>query len=595
MKPLRLPAPVGLALLLAGVAACYWGVLRNGFVWDDRITFLDIPQLMSWAGLKQALAHPSLFFPPNYYRPLTTILTAAELAAGGRAAWLLHADSLLIHLANTALVYWLARSLAARLAPGGARLAWLAAALYGFHPALIEPVTWIAARSDLTVTFFVLACMILSYARERAGRLPLLALAYFCAGLSKESAVVLPVLLLLTDGFLARRTQLSFAQLVRSRYRDYCAVLLAGLAVLAVRYMGLGYLMSASGRAPATGTTLQHALLVGQALFAFLRAALLPFDTINPFHPVAIPAPLADPRVWAQALAALAAVAVFAHGWWRGREWGLMGLLYAAALLPVLQIIPLPLSGNLYHDRYMTLPLAFAALGAASVATTLAAAHRGALAAWGLRFVLACWIAAAAANIVVTVPLWRSDAVLWKWVLERNPGSFIAEYNLAAAYLTEGRYARAARLNLDLLRRYPGHYLPLLNLGLEAIRQGHFDEATRYFERAIKSPYGIKKSYYVLALGNLGYAEARRGNIKLAATLLSEAVRLAPAFVKAIAYLSLVERVQGNTAAADANWARALTYVSPRERPAFTAHAQFNLQAFRNARRQRAHPEPGKP
>jgi len=259
-------------------------------------------------------------------------------------------------------------------------------------------------------------------------------------------------------------------------------------------------------------------------------------------------------------------------------------MLYVAALLPVLQIRPLPLSGNLYHERYMTLPLAFMALGVALLVVKSAGGlSLSARKAWGAWIGVGCWIALAIANVLVTVPLWRTDFVLWTWVMERNPESFIAKHNLAGAYLSAGEYEKASELNRDLLRRYPGHYLPLMNLGLQAIRENRLDDAIAYTEQAVRSPYGIEKSYYALALGNLGYAEAGRGNLDLAETLLSEATRIAPGFVEAVSNLSLVQRLKGNAAAAEANRALASSYVPLKERAAFAARAERNLVFFRDA------------
>ena len=130
-----------------------------------------------------------------------------------------------------------------------------------------------------------------------------------------------------------------------------------------------------------------------------------------------------------------------------------------------------------------------------------------------------------------------------------------------------------------------------MNLGIQAIRENRLDEAIAYMEQAIQSPYGIEKSYYVLALGNLGYAEAGRGNLDLAEMLLTEAIRIGPWMVDAVSDLSLVQRLKGNAAAADATWARALSYVPPKERSAFAAKAERRLKFFTDALR-RATPSP---
>ena len=596
VKLLRLHPVIALCLILAGVSACYWGVLENGYVWDDRISFLDYPQLMSFEGLKNALLNPSLFFPANYYRPLTTIQLFMELRIAEREPWLLHAVSLLIHLANTALVFLLGRRLVVRFGAltgdgeTSRTVPWFAAAIYGFHPALTESVSWIAARSDLTVSFFVLASLVVGMGRATRLRPVALALLFFCAGLSKESAIVLPFLFVFIDAFEMRQAHLPLKGLLRDRTPVYGALLLGGVGVIAVRYLGLGYVMTSADNPIASGSAIQHALLVGQALFAYLRAALVPFDTINPFHTIAIPVVIAQPWPWIQSVAAMCALAGFVFAWRRGALWGLMGALYVTALLPVLQIIPLPLSGNLYHERYLTLPLAFMALGVALPVARAAAraSFKGSVFVWTG---VACWIVLAMANVLITVPLWRTDFTLWSWVVQRNPESFIARHNLAGAYLSAGEYEKASELNRDLLRRHPGHYLPLMNLGIQAIRENRLDEAIAYMEQAIQSPYGIEKSYYVLALGNLGYAEAGRGNLDLAEMLLTEAIRIGPWMVDAVSDLSLVQRLKGNAAAADATWARALSYVPPKERSAFAAKAERRLKFFTDALH-RATPSP---
>jgi len=599
VKKIRLRPIVWLGLILAGVGVCYWEVLSNGWVWDDRILILDQPGFSSWERFRELLSNSDDRVPVNYYRPLTAIQIFFELQVGKRDPALLHAVSLLVHLANIAMVFLLARLLSARLGAlsrdsvRGRAVPWLAAAIYGIHPALIESVSWFAAQSDLMVTFYLLACLALSIDRITALRLVGLALLFFCAGLSKESAIVLPLVLLIIDAFEMCRRQRPAQACLLERYRTYVAVFLGGSGVLVVRYLGTGYLWVSVEHPLPTGTSLQHALLVGQTLFAYLHAGLFPFDTINPFHPVSLPVNVADALPWTQSLAALAVFGALVLGMNRGSLWALMGMLYVVALLPVLQIIPLQATADFYHDRYLTFPLVFLALGAAIlVAGSVAKLAFDTRRAWGVRTVVACWIAAAGASVLVTVPLWRSDVTFWNWVVKRNPGAFMAEANLATAYLEAGRHEESLALNRELLRRYPGHYLPLINLGAQAVMEHRLEEGIGYMEQAIQSPYGIPKEAYARVLGNLGPAEAARGNLDLAETLLSEAVNISPGMVKAMATLSQVRQLKGDKAGADATWAQTLSLVAPEERAGFAAAADRNMARLAEGLR-RATPSPG--
>ena len=129
----------------------------------------------------------------HFFRPLGYISYAIDARWAGHSPALWHLATLLIHFANCLLVYLVARQ------TGLARFfAATAAVLFGIHGTRPEAVTWIACRFDLVATFFVLATLSLFLASTRRPLLYAAALATtFLALISKESAYVLPVLLLL--------------------------------------------------------------------------------------------------------------------------------------------------------------------------------------------------------------------------------------------------------------------------------------------------------------------------------------------------------------------------------------------------------------
>src|SRR4030042_3211271 len=94
----------------------------------------------------------------GYYQPLTMLSLMGDYVLGGRPSNLkpFHRTSLLLHMANTALVIVLLYILFGN--------AWIAAGvglLFGLHPLTIECVAWISQRKTVLSAFFALWSLIL--------------------------------------------------------------------------------------------------------------------------------------------------------------------------------------------------------------------------------------------------------------------------------------------------------------------------------------------------------------------------------------------------------------------------------------------------
>jgi hypothetical protein len=175
-------------LLLIIPAALLW-TLTIPLVSDD---FVHIGYALHFTPDKLA----GLFTIPagdHFFRPLGYISYAIDARWAGHSPVLWHLATLLIHFANCVLVYVVARQ------TGLTRFfAATAAVIFGIHGSRPEAVTWIACRFDLIATLFVLATLSLYLRSTRRPLLYAAALATaFLALISKESAYVLPILLLL--------------------------------------------------------------------------------------------------------------------------------------------------------------------------------------------------------------------------------------------------------------------------------------------------------------------------------------------------------------------------------------------------------------
>lgn len=195
----RLP-PLKDLLRHRGMLACI-ALFLALFAWYHAPAFSfyfsqdDFPLLVS---SRPGWVSPWFFFvtgSPREYRPLTQhfFFYFNQLLFGQNPS-AHHAMVLLVHLANTLLVAWLASRWLALWA------ALPAAALFAFHPIHFYEVFWVSGISQSGYVFFLL-CTLLLFSRFLAGRqrsfLAASLATAIAAFLSKEDAVMVPAILVL--------------------------------------------------------------------------------------------------------------------------------------------------------------------------------------------------------------------------------------------------------------------------------------------------------------------------------------------------------------------------------------------------------------
>ncbi|MFZ4707794.1 MAG: tetratricopeptide repeat protein [Bacteroidales bacterium] len=173
-------------------------ILKNGFLnWDDVAYVLynpDITQL----DFKTISHYFSSYFYGNYH-PFTMVSYTLEYSFFKEEPLGYHVVSLLMHLANTLLVFVLFD----KITKGKWAASAFIALLFGIHPMHLESVAWISERKDLLYTFFLLLSLIYysKYCEELQKRkyLALIYMMFIFSLLSKGQAVILPILMVLFD------------------------------------------------------------------------------------------------------------------------------------------------------------------------------------------------------------------------------------------------------------------------------------------------------------------------------------------------------------------------------------------------------------
>ena len=167
MSPFRLVGegnPTAIALLL--VALVVWTFLPSlgyGFVnFDDNVYVYENARVLhglTWENLRWAFTT----LDAGFWHPLTWLSLLLDGQLFGMRPGGYHLTSLLLHAANTVLLFVLFRRLT-----GATWRSAVVAALFAVHPLHVEPVAWVASRKDVLSTFFWMLSL-LTYVRYAEG------------------------------------------------------------------------------------------------------------------------------------------------------------------------------------------------------------------------------------------------------------------------------------------------------------------------------------------------------------------------------------------------------------------------------------------
>ena len=502
--PARLPAsaatidwfaqPLAAPVLVLLVTVSYGPAYFASFVWDDAV-FTEARAIQDWSGLFRIWFSPRALENEGHYWPLVYTTFWLEHKLWGFAPAGYHIVNVLLHVANTLLLWRLAERLAA---PG----AWAIAAVFAVHPLHVESVAWVIERKDLLSGLFYLAAFLawVRFAeRPRPGRY-VLALTLFALGmLCKSIVVTLPAALAIwhwwKQGRIAGIDLLRLAPLAAAG---------AAIAALDVSFynerepVSLGY------------GAVERVLIAAQALWFYVGKLLWPggLAVIYPHWEVSA----GDPAAWACVAAAGAAIAglwLFRSRLGRGPLAG--ALFFAVTLSPVLGFVDYGyMQFSFVADRHQYLA------GIGLMAVIVGAAARGASRlppAWRK----GAGGAAAAVLVLLGALTWRHAEIyrdgttLFTHVIAHNPTARFAHRNLGEALTKEGRWTEALAAFRIAAEHAPDDARDHSNVGAALIMLNRHDEAEEPFRRALaldpKSAYALQ-NFASLKIRQKRYREA---------------------------------------------------------------------------------------
>ncbi|NOS72460.1 MAG: tetratricopeptide repeat protein [Verrucomicrobia bacterium] len=527
-----------LGLLTLGA---YWGVWRN-----DSINYDDPNYVFENEHISKGLNWPAVVwsFTRTYvsnWHPLTWLSHALDCTLYGLKPAGHHVTSLILHIANTVLL-WFALKLLTRSIWRSA----FVAALFAIHPLHVESVAWVSERKDVLSGFFFMLTLI-AYARyvnqskdqspQSKVRSPkskvwygLTLAALGCGLMSKAMLVTMPCVLLLLDVWPLNRTTRNTSPLPSPQSGEGDGWQVTGkvwkaLVVEKIPFLILVVLSSvvtfiAQGEAVAAMDVIPLESRIGNAALAYVAYLGQTFWPANLAlfypHPMDIPTP-----VLAGSLMLLVVVSIVAVRQMRVRPYLAIGWFwFLGTLVPVIGLVQVGAQAR--ADRYTYLPLIGIFIAVVwAVAEIADGRFRRSLLAGG-----SALLAALAVLTHQQVGHWRNSQTIFSHATHVTKENYVAWGCMGIDDLKQGRMDSAMtnlfraleyaslRKSANSVKYYIGFGLQLQGKGLEALP--YLEDSVVAFEMRPERSY------------RLGLSLSDAGRLPEAEAALREAIKARP-------------------------------------------------------------------
>ncbi len=532
-------------VLILSILLVFWQVRDFAFVnYDDNDYVYENPHVLNgltWDGVVWA-------FTTNHaanWHPLTWLSLMLDCQLFGANPGWMHLVNLLLHLANTLLLFAVLRKMTGALWPSA-----FVAAAFAIHPMHVQSVTWIAERKDVLSTLFFLLTLAayISYVRRRGLVRYMLALLLFALGLLvKPMLVTLPALLLLLDYWPLLRFATKGRPLERIREPDFAQGATPGrqrakgasqkvsavrlivekipFIVLSIVSSVITFLAQLGSSSVASINTLPLKARIANVFLSYARYAGKLFWPQN----LAVFYPFGAGRFafWQVGMCVLLllVISIFVIRFGRNRKYLPVGWFwFVGTLIPVVGLVQ---SGAQSHaDRYTYIPY----IGLFIVI------------AWGLPELLSKWpyrkiaLGIAAAMVLTAMGIytyrqagyWKDSSTLFAHAIEVTQNNYIVYNNLGNAYFKLGRYQDAIEVYKQAIGIKPDFAEAHSNLGSAYGNLGRYQDEIESCKQAIRI-----KPDFAEAHSNLGFAYGNLGRYQDEIESCKQAIRIKPDYADA--------------------------------------------------------------
>jgi tetratricopeptide (TPR) repeat protein len=524
MESLRRQMLVCLFLIVATLVV-FWQVSNHDFLNFDDNTYVTENQRVQAGFTGEGIIWAFTTTHANFWHPLTWLSYMLDCQLFGLEAGLHHLSNLLLHVANSILVFLVFSRMTGALWRSG-----LVAALFALHPFHVESVAWVSERKDTLSTLFWLLTMAsyVWYVKRPGVNRYLTVLLFYVLGLmAKPMLVTLPFVLLLLDYWPLGRFQIELSGGLISHLKKpqqrLVSLRLVGekmpLIVIAGALSVLAFLAQQSGGAIGSLDKYPISMRIANALVSYasyIGKMIWPQHLALPYpHPGIVP-------LWQAAGAGLflLSASVLVVRWARKHPYLIVGWFwYLGTLVPVSGLVQV--GSHAMADRYTYVPLIGLFIMVAWGVSDLVPKwrHRNLVMTISTGFVLSALMVTS----WLQVGRWKNSVTLFTHTLKVTSHNVKAHNNLGTALLDQGRLAEAAAHFSEALRINPYNAALRYNLGLALLRQENLQEAVARFSEALRMNPNLMAAHR-----DLGTALLRQGKPDQAIVHYSEALRIEP-------------------------------------------------------------------
>jgi len=520
-------------LLCATVAVLYGTTLTNEFARDDFYYIVRNVQVQHAPWRQLIEPHQN----SNVYRPLVFLSYSVNYFTLGMHPAGFHLLNLALHAWVTVMLFFLLKELL-----GERLIALVAAWLFAVHPIHTEAVTNVAGRPELMAAGFLLAAWL---AHLRGREVAALAL-FLMAMMSKESAVVLPAMLVIGD-------------YASSRWKPHARYV--RMLAMAAAYVGWLWYMQGGRLGRQLIPMIDNPLAGMPAPWRILNALSVAWKYVGlQIYPATLSADysfnaIPVSRSWVVLLPALLGTLLIAWLWIGAvlRRQGVpivAGGIYFVAFATTANIL-IP-TGTIMGERLAYLPSAGFCLLTAWIWSRLPLRRR--TSALGLLVLI---VGAFAMRTVIRNANWRDDLTISQATVEAAPDSVKARNNLGGQYM-DRRQPDMAREQYEAgFRIDPDDPDLLASYGLLEYRSGNKLEGERMMERALGMS-GRDNPNYDLIATNYAALLVEGGRPGEALAILDGVIAASPNYARALANRAVIHYKQGQREAARADAESAL-------------------------------------
>lgn len=482
--------------------------LSNDFVWDDVSYIQKKAGSLNFGALGPKLIAPELKSQStagNYFRPVYQASLIVDNEIWDTLPFGFHLTNIVLHSFSTVFLYFLVLLLLKEFRVSGRdSIAFISAVLFALYPLHVESVSFVSARGDILAAMFFFLAMsfyILSY--RKMFYLFLAGICFLLSFLSKEVAIVLPIILIAFDFITCRL-------LKRTNLIKYSLIILVTVFYLVIRsqsYGTFGEIFRKGSSELTLGFLGVSEVIFNTYLFYFIKL-VFPYD-LNPFID-----PVPNWGVIGLIVSVILVIALLAGVYQSMKKkenitaFSIIWIL--ATLLPAAVVALLSLAITKLADRFLYIPSAAICILFGYLIYQISIKFNKAWLSYGITSILAI------SFLVVTVngqTNWKNNLTLWEYAVSKSPSALGAKINYADALRNSGKSSEALKQyiqvnedNSELTTR--AKLTTTHGLVVSYIDLGNYQQAQKWLDVALTYDPKYRSKYYYL----MGFISLRKND-----------------------------------------------------------------------------------